>query len=208
MTLPERSADFIEPEGPDLAAMRSAIDELVDGRFKVEILGGEIIVSPLARTLHDIIVSRLHAAFARTLDEDVYQVSQRVEFLVDESNSPQPDLAVMDAVLRDDTLDATEYAPEDAFLVVEVTSPSNAPSDRKWGLKYKAYAKGLVPIYLLIDAYAQDGPSVTLFTDPTGTRYRSETLVPFGKKLSLPEPFDAVVIDTSTFPTPSPAAEA
>jgi Uma2 family endonuclease len=205
VTLPERPADLVEPEpeGPDLATLRSAIDDLVDGRFKVEIIGGEIIVSPLARTLHDLIVSSLHAMFVRALDEDTHNVSQRVEFVVDEANSPQPDLAVLDVALRNDTLAATEYAAKDALLVVEATSPSNGVNDRKWGLKYKAYAKGLVPIYLLIDPHAGAGPSLTLFTQPNGTRYQAETTVPFGAPLQLPEPFDAVTIDSSRFPMPN-----
>lgn len=208
VTLPERPADLIEPEPElDLVATRSAIEDLVGDRTKVEILGGGIIVSPMARNIHLITVHALLRLLARTLPE-TYVVSERFEFDVDDTNNPQPDLAVVPFTVVQANLGAMSSPASEALLVVEVTSPSNAPSDRKWGLKYKAYAKGLVPIYLLIDAYAQDGPSVTLFTDPTGTRYRSETLVPFGKKLSLPEPFDAVVIDTSTFPTPSPAPEA
>jgi Uma2 family endonuclease len=205
VTLPERPADLIEPEpeGPDFATLRSAIDDLVDGRLKVEIIGGEIIVSPLARTLHDRIVNRLNNLLARTLDEDTYDLSQRVEFVVDEANSPQPDLAVMEVAIRDDTLAATEYAAKDALLVVEVTSPSNGVNDRKWGHKYKAYAKGLVPIYLLIDPHAEAGPSLTLFTQPNGTRYQAEATVPFGASLQLPEPFDAVVVDSSRFPMPN-----
>jgi Uma2 family endonuclease len=213
VTLPERPADLDEevplnlvepePEGPDLGEMRTAIDELVDGRFKVEIIGGEIIVSPLARTLHDLIVSCMHAMFVRALDEDTHNVSQRIEFVVDEKNNPQPDLAIMDMTLRTDRLEATQYAAKDALLVVEVASPSNGDDDRKWGRKYKAYAKGLVAIYLLIDPHAEYGPSLTLFTQPDGKRYQAETTVPFGTPLQLPEPFDAVTIDSSRFPLPN-----
>jgi Uma2 family endonuclease len=213
VTLPERPADLDEevplnlvepePEEPDLDEMRTAIDELVDGRFNVEIIGGEIIVSPLARTLHDLIVSRMHAIFVRALDEDTHNVSQRVEFVVDNKNGPQPDLAIMDAALRAETLEAFEYAAKDALLVVEVASPSNGDDDRKWGRKYKAYAKGMVPIYLLIDPHAETGPSLTLFTQPNGKRYQAEATVPFGTPLQLPEPFDAVTIDSSRFPTPT-----
>ena len=204
MTLPERPADLVEPK-PELglAAVRSAIDDLVDGRYKVEILGGEIIVSPLARTLHDRIVSRLEHMIYDAIGDETYDLTQRVEYVVDEANSPQPDLAIMDAALRGDTLDATEYAAKDALLVVEVTSPSNAMNDRKWGLKYKAYAKGRVPIYLLVDPHAPTGPQITVFTQPNGTRYITEATVKFGEPLNLPKPFDAVAIDSGRFPTPS-----
>jgi Uma2 family endonuclease len=185
-----------------VAELRSAIEDLVGDRAKVELLGGEVIVSPLARTLHDRIVSRLEHAIYDKIGDDIYDLTQRVEFVVDEANSPQPDLAIMDAALRSDTLEATEYAAKEALLVVEVTSPSNAVNDRKRGLKYKAYAKGLVPICLLIDPHAETGPSLTLFTQPNGTRYQAETTVPFGTPLRLPEPFDAVTIDSSRFPVP------
>ncbi|MBR7826850.1 Uma2 family endonuclease [Actinospica sp. MGRD01-02] len=101
-------------------------------------------------------------------------------------------------------LEATSNSPSEALLVVEVTSPSNAQNDRKWGLKYKSYARGRIPAYLLIELYADDGPAVTLFTEPNGTRYLGEQTVPFGTKLALPEPLDEIVVDTSAFPLPTP----
>jgi len=78
-------------------------------------------------------------------------------------------------------------------------------NDRKRGLKYTAYANGTIPIYLLIDPHAEGCPPMTLFTEPTGTRYTYERVVPFGKELRLPEPFDAVVTDSSRFAGPVPA---
>jgi Uma2 family endonuclease len=186
-----------------LNELRSITEAAVGDRAKVEILGGEIIVSTMPETRHDVIVRRLHSLVLRTLGDEIYDFTQRVEFMVDEENGPQPDLAIMDAALRHRTLDATEYAAKDALLAVEVTSPNNAPQDRKWGLKYKAYAKGLVPIYLLVDPHAEIGPSLTMFTQPNGTRYQAETTVPFGAPLRLPEPFDAVVVDSSRFPMPN-----
>lgn len=186
-----------------VAELRSAIEDLVGDRAKVEILGGEVIVSPLAIGLHDRIVSRLEHMIYDVIGDEAYDLSQRVEFVVDEANSPQPDVAIMNIAVRDDALTATEYAAKDAMLVAEVTSPSNGNDDRKWGRKYKAYAKGLVPIYLLVDPHAETGPSLTLFTQPNGTRYQAEATVTFGTPLRLPEPFDAVTIDSSRFPVPT-----
>ncbi len=199
MTLSERPADAIDGQ---LAEMRAAIEEALGDRCKVEILGGEIIVSPVARTLHDIIVNDIQQTFFLALDKNEYHSSQRAEFVVDAWNSAQPDLAVMSTALRLDTLAATEYRAADALFVLEVTSPGNASMDRKWGLKYKAYAKGLVPIYLLVDPNDDNGPSFTLFTQPTGTRYQGEQTLPFGSSIKLPAPFEAVVIDSAEFPVP------
>jgi len=203
VTLPERPADLVELEPElDLASLRSAIEDLVGDRTKVEILGGGIIVSPMARNIHLITVLTLSRLLIRTLP-DTYAVSERFEFAVDESNSPQPDLAIVPFKAVQADLDAMTSSASDALLVVEVTSPSNGANDRKWGLKYKAYAKGLVPTYLLVDLYDEDGPSVTIFTQPSGTRYRAEQKVPFGTALTLPEPLDAVTIDTGAFPAPT-----
>lgn len=212
MTLPERPADLVdepefdlvEPEVKrlDLNALRSAIDDLTGGRYKVEILGGEIIVSPLASTLHEEIVRRLHHTFTQALDVDEYAISQRAEFLVDEANSPQPDLAIMSVTLREGALNETAYPAKDALLVAEVTSPSSGNDDRKWGREYKAYAKGRVPIYLLVDPHAPSGPQITVFTQPNGTRYVTEATLKFGELFNLSGPFDTVAIDSSRFPVP------
>jgi hypothetical protein len=70
------------------------------------------------------------------------------------------------------------------------------------GLRYKACAQGLVPIYLLVDPHSETETSLTLFTQPDGTRYRAETTISFGTPLRLPEPCDAVVVDSSRFPVP------
>src|SRR6185312_4308319 len=155
---------------------------------------------PTPTVQHDLIVGSIHKQLWRSLDEDVHDLSQRAEFAVDDWNRPQPDLAVISAELRTRILTATVYNASDALLVVEVSSPTNGNDDRKWGKKYKAYAKGMVPIYLLVDPHAETGPSLMLFTKPTGTRYQVEEKVPFGAKLVLPAPFNDVAIDSGSFP--------
>lgn len=187
-----------------LAEMRSTIELALGDGCKVQILGGNVIVSPLARNLHMLIVTAVRRALDRGCDPDEYIVTERVEFVVDAFNSPQPDIAVIRCTAAEKDLEATASPIADALLVVEVTSPSNSGDDRKWGPKYKAYAKGFVPIYLLIDPQSEDGPSMTLFTEPNGTRFVHETTVPFGEVVWLPEPFEAVVIDSGRFPVPIP----
>jgi Uma2 family endonuclease len=200
VTLSERPTDV---EHLSLADVRSAIDDLVGDRFRVEILGGEVIVSPLARTLHMLIVMDVRRLLDDGCDRDRLAVTERLELFVDKDNRPQPDLAVIPVKAATRDLDATALPASDALLVVEVASPSNGDDDRKWGKKYKAYAKGLVPTYLLIDPHAEGGPEITVFEHPTGTRYNAETTVRFGEKLLLPEPFDTVEIDSSRFPVPA-----
>ncbi|MFG3507876.1 Uma2 family endonuclease [Streptomyces sp. WAC05374] len=110
-----------------------------------------------------------------------------------------PDLVVMPTewiVAADpDTYDPVDAS--EALLIVEITSKNNATDDRT--RKYHAYARALVPMYLLIDRYDTRGAMVTLFTEPQDGTYKHSEHVPFGKVLTLPEPF-GVALDTAAFP--------
>ncbi|MFE1413777.1 Uma2 family endonuclease [Streptomyces sp. NPDC058746] len=100
-----------------------------------------------------------------------------------------PDIAV---VPRDLAKGSSALLPADALLVVEVTSPSNADTDRV--VKRRRYAEYGAPLYLLVDLIEQ---SVTLFADPGPLGYtRVEGPYPFGTALRLPEPF-GIELDTS-----------
>ncbi|MEV0095225.1 Uma2 family endonuclease [Streptomyces sp. NPDC050738] len=68
-------------------------------------------------------------------------------------------------------------------LAVEVTS-SKPQADRE--AKRRCYAQGGIPLYLLID---RDKSSLTLFSDPEKGDYRESCTRPFGKSVTLPEPF-------------------
>lgn len=82
------------------------------------------------------------------------------------------------------------------LLGVEITSKSTARHDRstkKW-----AYAHGGIPLYLLIDAFDEEGPAVSLFSGPVDGVYGKTIRVPFGKPIKIGSPFD-VELDTSKF---------
>lgn len=81
---------------------------------------------------------------------------------------------------------------EGVALVVEVTS-TKPQADRE--AKRRCYARGAIPLYLLID---REASSVTLFRDPEGNDYRELCTLPFGKSLTLPAPFD-FELETSAF---------
>lgn len=107
-----------------------------------------------------------------------------------------PDLVVIarDRVPADD-----EPAPipaSRAKLAVEITSPGNPDTDRK--IKLWGYAHAQVPVYLLIDRYAEVEPTVSLYAEPSGGHYRQLVRVPFGEKVTLPDPF-GFDLDTSRF---------
>lgn len=105
-----------------------------------------------------------------------------------------PDLCVVprDVIPRN----ADPVPADDALLAVEITSKGNARDDRtkkKW-----AYAHGPIPLYLLIDAFDENGPAVSLFSEPEGGVYGRSVRVPFGKPIDIGEPFN-VSLDTSRF---------
>jgi Uma2 family endonuclease len=81
---------------------------------------------------------------------------------------------------------------EGVAMVVEVTS-TKPEADRE--AKRRCYARGGIPLYLLID---RDASSLTLFSDPEKDDFRQLCTLPFGKSLALPEPF-AFDLDTTDF---------
>jgi Uma2 family endonuclease len=105
-----------------------------------------------------------------------------------------PDLCV---VPRDVIPPNSAPAPaQHVLLAVEVTSRSNARHDRskkKW-----AYAHGPIPLYLLIDRFDEDGPAVSLFSEPVEGVYGKTIRVPFGRPIRIGEPF-GIELDTSQF---------
>lgn len=85
---------------------------------------------------------------------------------------------------------------EHVLLAVEITSRSNAEHDRK--KKRWAYAHGPIPQFLLIDAFDEDGPAVSLFSDPVQGVYSRTIRIPFGEPIKIGAPF-GVELDTAGF---------
>ncbi len=77
-------------------------------------------------------------------------------------------------------------------MVLEVTS-TRPKADRE--VERRCYARGGIPLHLLID---RDTSETTLLSDPRGDDYRRSCTVPFGKALTLPDPF-AFDLETSDF---------
>ncbi|MER5732715.1 Uma2 family endonuclease [Streptomyces sp. NPDC002138] len=100
-----------------------------------------------------------------------------------------PDIAVVPLEL---TKDGGALVPDQTLLVVEVTSKSNAETDRV--VKRKRYAEYGAPLYLLVDRVER---SVSVFSEPGPLGYtRADGPHPFGVPVRLPEPF-GIVLDTS-----------
>ncbi|MGW7107937.1 Uma2 family endonuclease [Streptomyces xanthophaeus] len=100
-----------------------------------------------------------------------------------------PDLAVAP---KDLAKGGGSLVPDQTLLIVEITSESNAETDRV--VKRKRYAEYGAPLYLLVDRLDK---TVTLYSGPGRLGY-TEVDGPhaFGTPVRLPEPF-GVELDTS-----------
>ncbi|HVV18121.1 MAG TPA: Uma2 family endonuclease [Pseudonocardiaceae bacterium] len=180
------------------AALLAAWQELeVPAGWRAEVMGEQgLTLTPPPGNGHNVIVELVHRTLARTVPDDwgLYQtlgvsIPMRLKLFV-------PDLVVIPRAVVAAGPDSEPVPAEHALLVVEVTSRGNAESDRKqkrWG-----YAHAAVPQYLLIDRFDDDGPSITLFTEPVDGHYEQIHRLPFGREVRLPEPFE-VDLDTSRF---------
>lgn len=155
--------------------------------FRAELIDDEIVLTPPPDGDHEDYLSLI-----------VSQVINKGAVDMDFSGNkglkvPRGGLCVRNHVIPDATFVPTErrlfrgadsWMPcEGVSMVVEVTSTK---PDRDRTAKRHCYARGGVPLYLLVDREKSD---VTLFSDPEGADYRQHVTVPFGKQLDLPAPF-------------------
>ncbi|MGV9250979.1 Uma2 family endonuclease [Streptomyces sp. NPDC003697] len=162
---------------------------------KVEIIEGIVTVSPAPAARHNVIAELIQRRLYSVIPDGwgVYQtlalaVPSRLGMII-------PDLVVTP---RPECSESDTHIPAAlAELVVEVTSKSNARHDRV--SKPAAYAAAGIPLYLLVDRWAPDGPTVTLYGEPKGDVYRPLRSAKFGEAVRLPAPFD-LVLDTAEWP--------
>jgi Uma2 family endonuclease len=162
---------------------------------KVEITEGIVTVVPLATLAHHRIAERIQRCLYAVIPEDwgIHQwlgtaVPARLGLYV-------PDLVVVPEVA---VKGHDSFVPAAAAeLAVEITSKATAHRDRT--MKAAGYAAAGVRLYLLVDSWAQGGPTVTLYGEPEEGVYRLLRAGKFGESILLPEPFD-LELDTSEFP--------
>jgi len=184
-TLPDSSA----------ASLRTIAEELpVPEGFRVEIIGGTIVMSPTPAGKHGRMVRLLDKMITPYLPDgyDV-EVNLGVEKAPGEDDYTIPDLFVA----PEDVLDTwdSEVPADEVIMVAEVVSTSNPANDRV--AKVEHYAVARIPLYLLVDPGLKQ---LTVYSDPAEGHYRAVHSVPWGEKLTLPEPLP-VVVDSSRFPS-------
>jgi Uma2 family endonuclease len=182
---------------------------LPDDGTRVEVVGGEIVVSPGPTLDHNLIVGDVQDRFAEARGDDSgfpWRCVQTTDLnLVPVGDGYVPDLLVIATSVAKEVrrTRARHLLPDQVSLVVEVTSRSNAANDREPNLlrpvftKWRGYAVAGVDHYLLINRDPRSQQS-TLYTDPDpeAGRYESLTTWKFGETIGLPAPF-GVDIPTS-----------
>jgi Uma2 family endonuclease len=155
----------------------------------VELLEGELVVTPPQGPSHSAVVSDLAVRLAA-----VYQPGCHVRAqcpLAGAADSlPEPDLAVV----RGSARDYVEAHPTggNVVLVVEVARTSQAIDRRK----VRVYAGIAVPVYWLVDLAAR---RLEVRSEPDGADYRSTRLLGEGDAVGLPG-VDAAWIVSSLLP--------
>ncbi|MFI7497447.1 Uma2 family endonuclease [Streptomyces sp. NPDC049687] len=164
--------------------------------FRAELVEGETVVTPPPDGDHEHYISRI-----------VRQVIKRSQTDMDFSGNKGLRLKKAEGCPKDHVIPEGTFAPaalelyrgadpwmpcQGVVMVMEVTS-TKTTADRE--IKRRCYARASIPLYLLVDREISE---VTLLGNPRQDDYRRRYSIPFGKPLTLPEPF-AFDLDTSDF---------
>ncbi|MBS2546342.1 Uma2 family endonuclease [Catenulispora sp. NL8] len=182
--------------------------------FRVEIIEGDIVVSPAPRFAHNRIATRIANAFALAADMDPgfpWEAIVGTGVGEQESRGWIPDVAIVDKARSDEVAEAglVIIGPNDMTMAVEVTSPSNADHDREPGpqhrqkngnrikTKWADYAAAGVEFYLLVDCDPRVSRAI-LYSEPnpSASRYEAAIAWDLGAPIVLPERF-GLTVDTA-----------
>jgi Uma2 family endonuclease len=164
--------------------------------FRAELIEGEIVVTPPPDGDHEdyiaLIVEQMYARARIRM-----QFSGNKGLILRSGGACPKDRVIPDCTFAPRELrlyrGADSWMPCDGVaMVLEVTS-TKPEADRE--AKRRCYARAGIPLYLLVD---REASSVTLFSAPEKEDFREHCTRPFGKPITLPEPF-AFDLDTTDF---------
>ncbi|MET9850292.1 Uma2 family endonuclease [Streptomyces ossamyceticus] len=158
---------------------------------KVEIVGGNIFMSPQRQTHFEItfhILQQLYGSYTiKRLASDV-----RIDFPGD-LNGFACDVVALAARSVKDGKGRWRY--QDIEFVAEVISKGTAAND--YGPKKLAYAEAGVPVYLIVDPYQG---RCHVYTQPKDSDYATVTKIPFGDDVDLTDTVVGLTLKTDEFP--------
>jgi Uma2 family endonuclease len=174
-------------DAPNLLEEADELSRKLPG-YRVEIIGGEITVTPPADMRHARSLTDLTFAFAGLHSQETWVVQAVGVWLPDGPfDYAVPDLAVVDADFDDHRAEHNCYDPAVFRMVLEVTS-SNYGNDLK--KKVTAYAIAGIPVYVIAD---RRNRRVRVLTEPEYGEYRVHAVHPPGESFTLPESVGAPV---------------
>ncbi|MBX9397075.1 Uma2 family endonuclease [Streptomyces sp. TRM72054] len=167
-------------------------DEIMERRpgYRVEIIGGQILVTPSPDAPHARALDRLRDPFAEAgLAGSETEVLQNISIWLPDGpeDYATPDLSVVDADIDNYYVENNAYDPVAFRLVLEVTS-SNWKIDLQ--TKVTAYANAKVPVYVIVDRKHQ---RLHVLTDPAEDEYANHRVHAPGEIVTLPESIGAKV---------------
>lgn len=166
------------PERPK--SLRQIVEEMETHEgFRVEVIGGVLLMSPTPRVKHARITSKLQQQLDRLLPTGL--VARQVVSV--SSPHSDEDHAIPDLTVFPESFEDTEewlIPSTEIELVVEVVSPSNVGADTVDKVRW--YAEAAIPLYLLVDPRKA---TWRLHSSPSGDGYRTTTDGEFGEKIEL-----------------------
>ncbi|MFD0355583.1 Uma2 family endonuclease [Streptomyces sp. NPDC127110] len=160
--------------------------------YRAEIIGGILTVTPPPDSAHARSLTRLMLPFlAAGLSGGETEVLQAIGLWLHDGPEADdftiPDLAVVDADIDEHLVKNACYDPIAFRLVLEVTS-SNYNNDLR--LKIGAYARAMVPVYVIVNRKHQ---RLHVLTDPSDGEYTSHRVYAPGELATLPDSLGAKV---------------
>jgi len=172
-------------------SLQNIADEIMERHpgYRVEIIGGHLLVTPSADSGHSRVLTKLMRPFiAAGLDDGDSEVHQGMSvWLPGGEDYAIPDLVIVDADVDDHLVEKTAYDPVCFRLVLEVTS-GNWKNDLK--TKVAAYAEAKVSVYVIVDRKHQ---RLHVLTDPTEGAYGNHRVHAPGETVTLPDSIGAEV---------------
>ncbi|MEU6552969.1 Uma2 family endonuclease [Streptomyces sp. NPDC046915] len=160
--------------------------------FRVEIVGGNVFMTP-QRNTHWQIIRRFLWAVEDRFGRDVMVFSDvRIDF-PGHQNGFCPDVAMLKDSAKPDGEGHWRY--QDVEFVAEVISEGTAPND--YGPKKTAYANAEVPVYVVADPYQG---RCYVYTGPKDGDYENRVPVDFGTDIDLTGTVVDLVLKTDDFP--------
>ncbi|MCX5248488.1 Uma2 family endonuclease [Streptomyces sp. NBC_00201] len=184
------AASVERPHGDrPLIAEANRLMERLPG-YRVEIIGGQILVAPPpdgpdGDVLTDLLLlfasAGLHGVESRLIQGlGLWLPTGTEDYCI-------PDLSLVDADYQDHLAENNCYDPVCFRLVLEVTS-SNYRTDLRD--KVKAYASGKIPVYVIVDCKHQ---RLHVLTGPAGDDYENHRPYSPGETVTLPASIGAEV---------------